>query len=674
MVRPSLRLAACLAILASPVLGAQEALEEVVISATPLHQSPLETAQPAIVLSGEELSRQLALSLGETLASQPGITGTYFGPVASRPIIRGQGGPRVQMLSDGMSSLDVSSISDDHAVAIDPLIARGVEVIKGPGTLMFGNAAVGGVVNVDTGRIASQPLDAPLAGAVELRGDSATSERSGAARLDASVGAFVLHADGFRRQSDDIDIPGFALSHRLVEELAEEGETDPVNPHGRVYGTSGETDGGALAASWVGEKGHLGVAVSRHQSDYGTPGPETQPDGSSVRIGMRQERYDLSGSYVDPLPGITELHLGAAHVDYDHQEFEPDGEAGTRFAQDGTEIRASAEHAFGSWRGAIGLQYRDIDFEAVGEEAFVPAHSTRNAGVFVYEERPIGALQLELGLRYERQDIDPAADSGYASRTGDGLSGSAGLVWKFADDYAASLNLTQARREPDATELFADGLHVALARYEMGDASLAAETTRTADLAFRRTQGRLTYTLSAYYSQYDDYIYAQPTGEYFDDDGELFPIVQYQQRDARFHGFEAELLTTLYDRHALDVTLRLAGDYVRGTLDGGDSLPLMPPWKLGGELQFEREAWQGSVSVFQYADHDDVAPNELPTDGYTLIDAQLTFRPRISAGNLSLFCKGSNLANEEIRRSTSPVKDYAPLPGRSLTLGARYEF
>lgn len=674
MFRPSLRLAACVAILVSPALAAQEALEEVVISATPLHQSALETAQPAIVLSGDALTRLVSLSIGETLSSQPGITGTWFGPVASRPVIRGQGGPRVQMLTDGMSTLDVSSISDDHAVSVDPLIARSVEVIKGPGTLMFGNSAVGGVVNVDTGRIATKPLEQALSGAIELRGDSATEERSGAARLDASAGSFVLHADGFRRSSEDIRIPGHALSQRLVEELAGEGVEDPVNPRGRVFGTDGETEGGALGASWVGSRGHLGLSASRHESDYGTPGPETQADGSSVRIGMQQDRYDLSGSYSDPLPGITELHVGASHVDYEHQEFEPDGEAGTLFSQDGTELRASMEHEIGAWRGALGVQYRDVDFDAVGEEAFIPANSTRNVGLFLYEERPIGAVQLELGVRYERQDIDPVADSGYESREGDGLSGSAGLLWKISSDYSASVNLTQARREPDATELFADGLHVALARFELGDASLGAETTRTADLAFRRLNGALTWTLSAYYSEYDGYIYAQPTGEYFDDEGELFPIVQYRQRDARFYGVEAELLSTLYERDASTLSLRVVGDYVHARLDGGAALPLMPPWKLGAELQFERSAWQGSVSVFQYADHDDVAENELPTDGYTLVDAQLSWRARLASGDLSLFCKGSNLADEEIRRSTSPVKDYAPLPGRSVTLGARYEF
>jgi len=669
----------CAALLLVPMIpaafAAPPSLEEVVVTASALRQGVLETAQPVIVLDGAALHREIGQSLGETLARQPGVTGTWFGPVASRPVIRGLGGQRVLMLEDGLGTQDVSALSEDHAVSIDPLIARSVEVIKGPGTLLHGNAAVGGVVNVVTQRMAEAPLPQALQGAVELRGNTAASEASGAGRLDLRAGHFVLHADGYRRTSDNLDIPGNALSRRLVEQLAAAGETDPVNPRGTLYGSDGDSDGGAVGGSYVGPRGFLGVAASRTSANYGAPGPESQADGSSVRIDMTQDRYDLSGGLEDPFAGITSIRLRAALGEYFHQEFEPDGEAGTTFDQDSGEARLSFEHAVsGGWRGTFGLQYRDVDFRAIGAEAFVPGNSTRNVGVFVFEERPLGPLTIELALRYEDQRIeaDPqAAAPGYSD---DGVSGSAGLLWKFAPQYSAALNVTRAIRHPVATELYADGVHVALGRHETGDPALGEETALTTDLTLRKHAGKVRFSLAAFYSRYGDFIHAQPTGEFLEDEGELFPMVDYVQQDASFHGVEADVTLPLLARDAMSLTLRLATDYVRGKLDRGGNLPLMPPWRFGAELGFERGAWQAGLAIFRHADQDDVAASELPTDGYTMIDADLSWHRPTGSGEIVAFVKGSNLADAEARRASSPIRDYAPLPGRSLAAGLRYEF
>jgi len=671
----------CAAVLLIPVipatLAAPPALEEVVVTASALRQGVLETAQPVIVLGGDALHRELGQSLGETLAKQAGVTGTWFGPVASRPVIRGLGGERVSMLEDGLGTQDVSALSEDHAVSIDPLVARSIEVIKGPGTLLHGNAAVGGVVNVVTSRFAEKPLAQALQGAVELRGNSAASETSGAGRLDVRAGDFVLHADGYRRTSDDIDIPGNALSQRLAEQLAAQGETDPVNPHGTLYGSDGDSDGGALGVSYLASRGFLGVAASRTDANYGTPGPESGADGSSVRIDMTQERYDLSGGLDDPFTGIDSMRLRAAHSEYFHQEFEPDGEAGTTFAQDSGEARLSFDHAvLGGWRGTFGMQYRELDFRALGEEAFVPGNSMRNVGLFVFEERPVGPLTVELALRYEDQRIEAEREAGLPDYSGDGVSGSAGLRWKFAPEYSMALNFTRATRHPGATELYADGVHVALGRYERGDSAIGEEAALTTDLTLRKYAGAVQFTLGAFYSRYDGYIHARPTGEFFEDpeEGELFPVVDYVQEDSSFHGLEAEVTLPLVARDAAALTLRLATDYVRGKPDRGGNLPLMPPWRFGAELGFERGVWQAGLSIFRYADQDDVATNELPTNGYTMIDADVSWHQPVGGGEIVAFLKGSNLADEEARRASSPIRDYAPLPGRSLAAGLRYEF
>ncbi|MBN8278985.1 MAG: TonB-dependent receptor [Gammaproteobacteria bacterium] len=649
---------------------------EIVVTATPLRGSPLETAQPAIVLAGDELERSIAKSLGETLSEQLGITGTYFGPVASRPVIRGLSNQRVQVLEDSIASLDISSLSEDHSVTVDPLVARSIEVVKGPGTLLYGNAAVGGVVNVLTNRIPEARQQDPFQGAVELRGDTVSDQRSGALRLDGQVGDFALHADGFRRDSNNIDIPGNSLSDRLVAELEANGDEIPTNSNGEVYGSDGETDGWSVGGSWlVGDRGFLGASATGYDANYGTPGPESQPDGSSVRIDMEQRRYDLSGGLKNPLPGLTAVRLRAGKSDYTHTEFEPDGAPGTRFDQDATEFRLAFDHGpLASWRGTFGAQYGDVDFKAEGEEAFIPPSKTKNLGLFVFEERPIGKVNLQVGVRYEDQSIDPESGLGLAAYDDESWNGSAGAVWEFATEYSAALNYTYAQRHPTATELYANGPHVALARFEVGDDSLGKEATNTVDLALRKYAGDLQFLVSVFYSDYSDFIFPQPTGGFAGDE-EPFPVVQYVAEDAEFYGAEAEVSLPLLDDDLNNLRLRLLTDYVRGKLaNGGGNVPLMPPWRVGAQLDYTRGGWEAGLEVFRYASQDKVATNELRTDGYTMLGANVGYRLPTTLGPLLLFLQGSNLADEEARRSTSPVKDYAPLPGVSVLAGARLEF
>lgn len=652
------------------------ALKEVVVTATPLRGSPLETAQPAIVLAGDELERSIAKSLGETLEKQLGITGTYFGPIASRPVIRGLSNQRVQVLEDSIASLDVSALSEDHSVTVDPLVARSIEVIKGPGTLLYGNAAVGGVVNVLTNRIPETRQQEPFDGAIELRGDTVSDQRSGALRLDSRLGDFALHADGFSRDSNGIDIPGRALSDQLVAELVANGEEVPTNSDGVVYGSDGKTDGWSVGGSYlIGDRGYLGASATRYDANYGTPGPESQPDGSSVRIDMEQRRYDISGGLGNPFSGISAVRVRTGHSNYTHTEFEPDGAAGTKFTQDANELRLAFDHApIANWRGTFGAQYIDVDFRAEGEEAFIPPSTTDNLGLFLFEERPIGDVNLQVGVRYENQSIDPEAALALPGYDDSSWTGSAGAVWDFAPEYSAALNYTYAQRHPSATELYADGAHVALARFEIGDPSLKKESTNTVDLALRKYAGDVQFLVSAFYSDYGDFIFPQPTGAFAGDE-EPFPVVQYVAQDAEFYGAEAEVSLPLLDDDVNSLRLRLLTDYVRGKLaNGGGNVPLMPPWRVGAELEYNRGGWQAGLEAFRYASQDKVAGNELTTDGYTMLGASVGYRLPTPGGSLLLFLQGSNLANEEARRSTSPVKDFAPLPGVSILAGAKIEF
>ena len=644
------------------VAVAQESkTEEVVVTSTALRENPLDVAQPTTVLGGDDLRRQIASSIGETLSSELGVSSTYFGPSASRPVIRGLGGDRVQVLQDGLASLDVSSLSQDHAVTLESVVSQQIEIIKGPAALLYGSGASGGLVNVVSSRVPSEVPERPLTGAAEVRADTASEERTGALSLDGGAGDFAFHADYFNRDSDDVEIPGFAQSDALRRQLLDAGE-EPDGVRGHIPNTSGEASGGALGGSYIGENVLGGISWSRYETTYGIPGEE------QAFIDMKQDRFDGKAE-LDLDGAINKLRLTGAYNDYTHTEFEAPGEPGTIFNQDAFELRFTADHELGAgWRGTAGLQYVDVDFAAIGDEAFVPSSKTQTSSVFLFEERHFDAWTIELGARAEQQKIDIAADLPDYDETA--ISLSAGTLWQFADDHALALNVTRTQRNPQAAELYANGPHIAAQRFEIGDANLDQETSVTADLSLRHTGENLQWTLSAYYNDYTDYIYANPTGELQDE----LPVFVYLQDGAKFHGFEAELNVPLIDAGEQHLVLRLASDYVRGKLDNGQDLPQIPPLRFGAGLHYDRDAWHFGTQAFYYDKQDKLASNELPTDSFVLAEADASYRLPLGTSSVFVFLKGTNLLDEDARQHASPLKDIAPLPGRSWHIGARAEF
>ncbi len=635
-------------------------LDEVVVTATALHKSSLEVAQPTAVLSGDTLVRERGTSVGEALAGTPGISATWFGPQASRPVIRGQTGERVQVSEDGAESLDVAALSADHAVTIDPLLADRVEVLRGPATLLYGNGATGGLVNVLVRRVPEQAYDG-IEGAAELRGNSALGEGAVAARVDGGVDDWSFHGDAYARDTDDVEVADYALS-RAVRESGDFSAAQIARSRGRIASSASSLRGGALGVSRVGDAGFAGVAVSRFETGYGIPGPE-----EGVSIDLQQTRLDFNSDWHVSNSWLDSAHLRASFNRYEHAEFEPDGEVGTQFDQDGLSMRLAMDTAeLAGWRGSWGVQYRDVDFVAVGDEAFVPASVTRNLGVFGYEERAFGPLTVEIGGRLERQRISTDAGRSYDSAR---ASFAGGLVWKFAAGWSTALNVTSTTRHPTSTELYASGPHVAVQRYEIGDAGLRPERAGTLDLSLRHRGENWGMSVTGFRSKYADYIFGSLTGEIEDE----LPVAVYRQGDATFTGFEAEVALPTLEVAGGMVATRLVADAVRAEL-ADDTLPQIPPLRVGAELRYSRQGWSAGIAAHRFARQDRTANGELPTDAYTMLGADVSRRIAWSSRELLLYLRGENLLDQDARRHTSPLKEFAPLPGRSVGAGVRMEF
>lgn len=631
--------------------------DAVVVTASPEARSQLEVAQPTTVLAGEELELRLESSLGETLNEQPGISSTYFGPGASRPVIRGLGGDRVRILEGGIGTADVSNTSPDHAVATDPMNAERIEVVRGPATLLYGSSAVGGVVNVLDDRIPSYVPESFLSGTVELLAGTVADETTGSVSLEGGRGPWAWHADGLARETDDYEIPGGVLENSALE-----------------------TESGAFGASYVADRGFFGISVSGYDTLYGVPGEHHEEEGheeeegeeeeGGVRIDQEQRRVDLKGELMTDVAFLRGVKLRLGVADYEHTELEGE-EIGTIFENDSIEGRFEfIQKRRGKLSGSFGLQVTDVDFAAIGDEAFVPPSTTQSWALFAFEELSFGTTRFQFGGRFETQDVDPEPAL-LPSRSFDGLSTSLGFIRDLGDRYAVTASLARTERLPTANELYADGPHLATGTFEIGNVDLDTETSLGLDLSLRKRAGRTTGVLNFFTNRFDDYVFEQFTGRV--EDG--LDVVEFVQADAEFRGVELDLVSELlrFDEGHVDLLLR--GDYVDAELrDSGQALPRIPPLRYGVGVNVHYGPWRGTAEVRRVEEQDEVGINETPTDGYTMVNASAHYR--LFTGNFitDLHLKATNLTDEEARNHTSFLKDEVVLPGRDLSLSVRFRF
>jgi iron complex outermembrane recepter protein len=651
-----------------------EDVDEIIVTGTPRDSTAGELAQSITVVGGDELDRVRASNLGETLANQLGVSSSQFGAGASRPIIRGLAGPRVLMLEDGIDTMDAATVSDDHAVTVEPLAADQIEIFRGPTTLLYGSGAVGGVVNTVTTRIPRRAPESGIEGAFEVRADSVAEARGVAVRLDGGESQFAWHFDAGRRDSDDYAIPGFAHAD------ANAVNADPDEAFGVLPNSAVESESAAFGASWLGDNGFLGVGINAFDTLYGIPGHaheeeplagEPAPEAEAVRIDLDQRRLDLRGGWESLSGAIEGVSFRVGVNDYEHVELEG-GAVGTRFTNDATELRVELLHAsVGQWSGAFGTQLAEREFEAVGDEAFVPPVDSSSFGLFVVEQTDLASWEVSLGARVESLEHEPSND---LPRFDDrATSFSFGGVRPFGAGFAFVATLALSQRLPVAEELYSDGPHLATGLVQIGNPSLTHETAKHLDLGIRGRMDELSWSVTTFYTQYDDFIYLADAG--LVDLVEDLPIFAYTQTDADFSGIEAEMFVPLLVEGAHEIDMRLFADYVRGELASGESLPRLPPLRYGARFEYHDERLLVGLEATRYEDQDEVAPFEQETPGYLLVNADVRWRLLgISGMELELFAAASNLGDEEARKHTSFVKDVAPLPGRNYALGIRSRF
>ena len=602
---------ACLApnLLAEETSSASE-FEEVVVRAHPLSAEGL--AQSSISLSGDALRRNLAPNLGEVLGTQPGINSSSFGAAVGRPVIHGLGGARVKVMEDRLSSMDVSVTSGDHATTVEPFIADSIEVLKGPATLLYGNGAVGGVVDVHTGRVPHGQQDEGISGRITAQGSDNENEHAVAGRLDGRSDAIAWHIDAFDRRSSNYEIPGETESAALIaQEEAEAGagaepHADEESP-GFLPGSHFSTDGGAFGVSFVGDNWFSGIAISQLNAVYGLPGGhghhhedhdddhdadhdaddadhdddrDTDHDGDHADedfttpvLDLEQQRIDLEIGRAGPLSNSqsTWLSRAASSVesinfrlgvnDYEHAEIEPNGEIATFFENDALEARLEITHALATSKHVWGIQLEDREFSVTGTEAFVPAVDSENLGAFWLSERDLDGLSLEMGLRVEQ--VEHKDQSSGSKKDFTATAGSVGVIYPINSDLTLTANFGYAQRAPVGEELLATAptsLPVATklvpppwTKRPSIEAISFSGGPRTAWNSISTPTMR--HSMTSYIKN--------PTGA----EMEELPVFVWSQADAKFRGLDGELRWSNIQMAGGTLSMRGFFDVIRTSLD-----------------------------------------------------------------------------------------------------------
>jgi len=687
-------------------LADQDPIEELVVKAHPLFQDGL--AQSLTVLSGDELAEKTLNSLGATIAGEAGIHSASFGAAVGRPVIHGLGAARVKVTEDRIDSLDVSVTSTDHAVTVEPFIADQISILKGASTLIYGSGAIGGVVDVQTGRIASELTGDPFSGRVELRANDNGDGENAAFRLDGeTTGGFAWHVDGFSKKADAYEIPGFVESSQLrAQEAAEladalaNGETVEVEEEerGELEGSELDIQGGSLGLSYVFDRGFVGISIGRTEGEYGLIGAheeEGEDDGgdenfSSLQIveaeeeeegtgiiELEQTRVDVEAELRFESSVFEKVNFRFGINDYEHSEIEGSGELGSLFENDAWEGRIELTHTpVLGFDGVIGLQLNDREFSAVGEEAFVEPVDSDTQAIFWVGERHFGEFDIETGLRFEQVDYEPTGtndegvpfeDTGFST-----FSASIGGVLQVTDALKLSALLDYSERAPTIEELYSNGAHLATQSFEIGDENLNEESVVGFTFTGQYDIGALSLSATFYAMEFDDFIYQEDTGAF--EDG--LRVLEYRQDDSSFVGIDFKAKLGLGQVGQGDLALNALFDIVDAEIDvsGNDNLPRIPADRFGLGLDWASEQWDVALNYVHVNSQNDTAAFELASSSYNDVSVRVSRSFAFGEDELSLFIQGRNLTDDDQRNHVSFVKDFAPAPGRTFEVGARFSF
>ena len=603
-----------------------------------------------LALDEVELQRRLGMTLANTLADEMGISQRMMGRAISRPVIRGLGGDRLLILENGERTGDKSASSADHAVSIDPTTAEGVEITRGPASLIYGSSTLGGVINVKSNHI-PQILPRRLDMHLTFQGESVNSGLTGTTGFTFPIGDFAGNVEWNRRLASDIQTPVGVLENT---------DLSNVNFSG----------GASLIKPW----GFIGASGSSYRSDYGVPG---SPEGhiSGVNIELDKQRYEGQMEYRFNTAILEKVKLQTAYTRYQHQEWESNGRLGVEFGLLTYNVSAMA-HLLDNAIAGVWWEYRDH-----ATDGFYWTPHTREFALagFYLNQRNFDKFTLQGAIRYDLRRSEPFRP-GAVVRAGtvqrrdfNGFSGAASGIYHWTDRLSTGATLMKTFRAPGIEELFSDGPHLAVYSYEIGNTELGPENGYGTELFVKYANDRFRLNFALFRNQIQNYLVPMNSGEKEWGSGAAgwLWIYQYMGHDVVMDGAEIQIGGEVLPQ----VHLQLNMSYVNGTIQtNGRPLERVPPLNGKFVISYTPAPLHLYVASRFSGSQTRLGEFEEPTDGYLVYDigSYLNFS-WWQLENMVVF-EIENLFDTTYREHLSRIKSAMPEPGRNVKLLYKLNF
>ena len=643
--------------------------------------------------SSENLSQNSGgETLGEYLKNQQFVKSATFGPAVGRPVIKGLDGYRVGITNGSIAQNDLSAMSHDHAVAMMAKIVEKMELIKGPSSLLYGNNSAGVIRNMG-----EEHIDKFL-------------KKGFGAKVEANSGANgvgTLYGGKFRYRKNNSSI-------YLVHFTNEANEYQDGNSNNIKDSDTYSSQVHLVLASKLNSHHIVKAYFDRLDKEYGIPNTTDE----RTWIDMGQTRYGVVAHSKDILGGHS-MQSEIQYSDYLHTEYEKSSADGL-FGQKLFSLSNKAHFQTNTADIETTIQYNNSNYKVCHEHGtctefvtaprtsiedgislqknmerfnipFVHGHPMPNideqivklGGVVKQFLNETYALDVSLRGEFRNTQIDNSniqedwlitenIDPKYYNNKNDqAMSGSIGL-YGYYDDLSIESSLSYMERLPASSELYWNGFHHATNSYIIGDRKLENEKSTNYDISFLYERDLFASKLSAYYYHFDNYLFQTPLNN-ITDPFHNTEVWQMQGQQAKLYGIG---LIQSYHQHIANahLTHKIGYETMRGILNNGGNIPRMSPDALTLTSEVFYKKYNGKIE-YKYVDKSrNIALNETHTPAHYAVNLQGEYKSKNSFGKYTAYIKGLNLTNSQIYNHISFLKNTAPLAGRQILMGVKFNF
>ena len=651
------------------VLNAMD--EEIIVTSSLGGATLAEIDSPVFVIKGDDVNYSASTNLGESLNYLLGVSSSNFGPGVGQPIIRGMGGTRVRILSNGKLVRDVSGLGSDHLNDVDMNDLQQIEVVRGPSSLLYSNGTMGGIINIVDQTIASKDFEGNDFN-IGLERQSANQGTSGSFSYKGNVNDVNLTYALKELNFESYDVPSGAIIHEGSPEAEETLENSDLATFSHKFGTSIVRDWGYFGFSVGKIENTYGIAFHGEEHEEGEE--EGEHEEERIQVDTESENLTFEGASTN-LAGLDKLSYFLQVNDYSFKESHIGGEhAGesTLFTNESTELGMKLDigDQNSGDRQNFTINVSQEDVAIIGEEAFMKPVDTQMLSLGYFICRELEVMDLDFGIRLDQVNRDGAIGNTLHDISENNLSTALTMGWDLTNNVDLTLGISSVARAPSEIELFMNGTHLAAARNEFGNVNLESERSNNLDFNVSYENDGYFVNASVYANAVDNYIYIKNRGTVTSGR----PNVDYSQADADFNGYEIEVGRSFTTNNG-DFVISYGRDEVVGTFSSGGNVPRITPIKNVYRFALEQEDVSYNIKVMDIQKEDDIGFGESVTDGYTMVN--LDIKRTISIGNdeeliLSVF--GRNLLDEKARNHTSFVKNEVPLSGRNFGIKLNFNF